>query len=54
MKKVEKLESMIDVQERYITDFYDLFTVRKITIPVWTTLIRTASSLDEQARPNLH
>jgi len=24
MKKVEKLESMIDVQERYITDFYDL------------------------------
>jgi hypothetical protein len=24
MKKVEKLESMIDVQERYIMDFYDL------------------------------
>jgi hypothetical protein len=24
MKKVEKLESMIDVQEKYITDFYEL------------------------------
>ena len=24
MKKVEKLESMIDVQEKYIMDFYDL------------------------------
>ena len=24
MKKVEKLESMIDIQEKYIIDFYDL------------------------------
>ena len=32
MKKVEKLESMIDVQERYITDFYDLVKQSEIKI----------------------
>jgi hypothetical protein len=32
MKKVEKLESMIDVQERYITDFYDLVKQSELKI----------------------
>jgi hypothetical protein len=32
MKKVEKLESMIDVQERYITDFYELVKQSEIKI----------------------
>jgi hypothetical protein len=32
MKKVEKLESMIDVQERYITDFYDLVKQSEVKI----------------------
>ena len=32
MKKVEKLESMIEVQERYITDFYDLIKQSEIKI----------------------
>ena len=32
MKKVEKLESMIDVQEKYITDFYELVKQSEIKI----------------------
>ena len=32
MKKVEKLESMIDVQERYITDFYELVKQSELKI----------------------
>lgn len=32
MKKVEKLESMIDVQEKYIMDFYDLVKQSEIKI----------------------
>jgi hypothetical protein len=32
MKKVEKLESMIDLQERYITDFYDLVKQSEVKI----------------------
>jgi len=32
MKKVEKLESMIEVQERYITDFYDLVKQSELKI----------------------
>ena len=32
MKKVEKLESMIDVQERYIMDFYDLVKQSEVKI----------------------
>jgi hypothetical protein len=32
MKKVEKLESMIEVQERYIIDFYDLVKQSEIKI----------------------
>jgi hypothetical protein len=32
MKKVEKLESMIDVQERYITDFYELVKQSEVKI----------------------
>lgn len=32
MKKVEKLESMIDIQERYITDFYDLVKQSEVKI----------------------
>lgn len=32
MKKVEKLESMIDVQERYIIDFYDLVKQSEVKI----------------------
>ena len=32
MKKVEKLESMIDVQEKYITDFYDLVKQSEVKI----------------------
>ena len=32
MKKVEKLESMIDVQEKYILDFYDLIKQSEIKI----------------------
>tara|TARA_R110002126_G_scaffold206267_1_gene353487 strand:- start:309 stop:590 length:282 start_codon:yes stop_codon:yes gene_type:complete len=32
MKKVEKLESMIDVQEKYITDFYELVKQSELKI----------------------
>ena len=32
MKKVEKLESMIEIQERYITDFYDLVKQSELKI----------------------
>ena len=32
MKKVEKLESMIDVQEKYITDFYELVKQSEVKI----------------------
>lgn len=32
MKKVEKLESMIDVQEKYITDFYELIKQSEVKI----------------------
>jgi hypothetical protein len=32
MKKVEKLESMIDIQEKYITDFYDLVKQSEVKI----------------------
>ena len=32
MKKVEKLESMIDVQERYIMDFYELVKQSELKI----------------------
>ena len=32
MSKVEKLESMIDVQEKYITDFYELIKQSEIKI----------------------
>jgi len=32
MKKVEKLESMIDIQEKYIMDFYDLVKQSEIKI----------------------
>lgn len=32
MKKVEKLESMIDVQEKYIMDFYDLVKQSEVKI----------------------
>ena len=32
MKKVEKLESMIDVQEKYIIDFYELVKQSEVKI----------------------
>jgi uncharacterized membrane protein YukC len=32
MSKVEKLESMIDIQEKYITDFYDLVKQSELKI----------------------
>jgi bifunctional N-acetylglucosamine-1-phosphate-uridyltransferase/glucosamine-1-phosphate-acetyltransferase GlmU-like protein len=32
MKKVEKLEAMVDVQEKYITDFYELVKQSEIKI----------------------
>lgn len=32
MKKVEKLESMIEVQEKYIMDFYDLIKQSEVKI----------------------
>lgn len=32
MKKVEKLESMIEVQEKYIMDFYDLVKQSEVKI----------------------
>jgi len=32
MKKVEKLEKMIEVQEKYITDFYELVKQSEIKI----------------------
>ena len=32
MKKVEKLESMIDVQEKYIIDFYELIKQSEVKI----------------------
>lgn len=32
MKKVEKLEAMIDVQEKYITDFYELVKQSELKI----------------------
>ena len=32
LKKVEKLESMIDVQEKYIMDFYDLVKQSEVKI----------------------
>jgi hypothetical protein len=32
MKKVEKLEVMIDVQEKYITDFYELVKQSELKI----------------------
>jgi bifunctional N-acetylglucosamine-1-phosphate-uridyltransferase/glucosamine-1-phosphate-acetyltransferase GlmU-like protein len=32
IKKVEKLEAMVDVQEKYITDFYELVKQSEIKI----------------------
>jgi hypothetical protein len=32
MKKVEKLEAMVDIQEKYITDFYELVKQSEIKI----------------------